>query len=166
MTEDRMWHISKLVENWPKAFGPARLKFVASEIADFPAEDVAKGIQHVLRTCEYPPTVSHVYNACSNARKRRITSEERKERAAMPGDTVHGQRTMGYEECCAEYLRMKKEHPDAFTPGLVPVRGLDRLQSMENIIHRIYVKSLKTAILRCGKPLPEEQIDLFGEPRG
>jgi hypothetical protein len=171
---DRRWVLGKLVDNWPNRFTPARLAFIGRELEGFASDDLLAGVTHVLRTCQYPPTVAELHGACSQAKRRRESRAEPRKAKLMPGDIVNGEQTLTVDECKAELERMRKDHPEAFRLRGVRSRGRDmgdheRKANLEMLCHKLYIAALRKAIaigggavpLNTGEPREETQIDLF-----
>lgn len=139
--------------NWPR-IGTDRLEILERSVREFTDQEIMKGVDTVLRKCDFPPTVADLYSACRSHQKR----QPKKQVGYKPGDIVHGEQTMTPVEAKNELERMHKAHPEAFrdVPAInYPLaKPEQRRAHMELMIHRIYISALR----RCARLDPSMPI--------
>lgn len=157
--------LSELARNWPR-MPEAQLQLIDRRTRDFEDDEFEKGVEHVLRNNDFPPTVADVYRACSQFRKSKPKTGT--QRSFRPGDVVYGEQTMTPAEAAAELERLFEEHPDWFSP--VPkinhqLANPDaRRKNLEALVNQLWI----TALRRCASADPKRRIvvaqqrELFG----
>jgi len=134
--------LGRLQINWPQKFPPSRISFMERETREFDLDTLDKGVTHVLRTCEWPPTVKAIVDAC-----RKFQSHKIKENVKpKPGDVIDGQTTFTPAEAQEELERLHKERPDLFgaRPQYPKMATPDeRKQTLEDSVTRLYISGLR-----------------------
>ena len=150
---NRFGSLGRLQQNWPGKYSMDRVSFLERELRQFDNETLDEGVTYVLRNSEFPPTVAALNSACSRIAARRKSDSASEKKSAMPGDIVHGERTLTVEEAKAELIRLKNEFPDAFSLSAVGDSrerlGLTRPR-LELVITSVYIKMLRVCISKYG----------------
>lgn len=112
-----------------------------------------KAVTHVLQTCEWPPTVKALTDACRRfeARKTRSSSKPK------PGDMIDGVRTYTPQEAHEKLEEWIKKRPDLFRPAEknVPMATPDeRKKSLEDAVTRLWLTGLR----KCANLDPDRSV--------
>ena len=57
---DRFGILQELQDNWPARIGMSRIAFYERKLRGFDTEEMAGGIEIILDTCNYPPTMKEL----------------------------------------------------------------------------------------------------------
>jgi hypothetical protein len=148
--------LEQLQDNWPGRIEYGRIQFYEKKLRDVSDEHLVAAIEIILDTCEYPPKIKELREAC---RKAAAASEraERRQRRFKPGDTIRGQPTFTPQGAKDELERLHEEWPDAFRPAPDIVQMSSpgqRLRTLQLDVTRLMVSSLR----KCARLDPDNSI--------
>lgn len=162
---NRFGSLGRLQQNWPGKYSMDRVSFLERELRQFDNETLDEGVTYVLRHSEFPPTVAALASACSRIASRRKVDSASEKNSAMPGDIVHGERTLTVEEAKAELISLKSEYPDAFSLSCVSDSreglGLTKPR-LELVLTSAYIKMLRVCISKYGQK-PDQDVAKYIE---